>query len=158
MGKARVKLLERDAIGTFVDTDDTDGDGMPANLVDKYGADDNVTITTSGRTITANIKELNGTEGTAVNVTIQYGIGTGDYQGQVQYTAAADVEIIGRFKSGASGRNYPAAAPVTIRIGNVEEGSGTARITSPSSHSVKAGSKDNAIRIQYTAAGTMDRR
>ena len=88
-------------------------------------------------------------------ITVQYGVSTGDHQGQVQYTAAADVPIIGRFKSGARSGDYPAAAPISIRIGNVEDGAGTARITSPSDYTVKAGSKDNTIKIQFTAAGTM---
>ena len=45
----------------------------------------------------------------------------------VQNKAQADLEIIGRFKTGSSGRDYPAAAPISVRIGNVEAGSGTAR-------------------------------
>ena len=128
---------------------------------DKYGADDNVTITTSGYTIIANINELApATDATSYTVTIQYG--HGDYQGVVQYKAQPndrddrEVEIVGRFNTGASSRNFPAQAPVMIRIGNVAAGSGTAEITNPSSHSVKAGSKDNTIRIHFTAAGTMD--
>ena len=88
-------------------------------------------------------------------ITIQYGT-SGDFQGEVQNRAQADLEIVGRFKTGSSGRDFPAAAPVSVRIGNVEAGSGTAMITSPSSHSVKAGSKDNDITIVYRAAGTMD--
>ena len=96
----------------------------------------------------------------ANTVTIQYG--HGDYPGVVQYKAQPndrddrEVEIVGHFNTGSSSRNFPAQSPVMIRIGNVAAGSGAAEITNPSSHSVKAGSKDNTIRIHFTAAGTMD--
>ena len=138
-GTARVKLHSRG------DDANTLGDGA-RTLVDKYGADDNITISASGNQITVNIKELDATVLSPRFVTVQYGVGTGDHQGQVQYTAAADVPIIGRFKSGARSGDYPAAPPISIRIGNVEDGSGTAQITSPSDHTVNAGSKDNTIR------------
>ena len=154
-GKARVKLLQRADDGTFVD-DDTAAGTPPANLVDKYGADDNVVITASGNQITVAIKTLNGTVTDPINVTIQYGNGTGDMQGMVQRNAQADLEIIGRFSTGVSGTLYPADSPVVMRIGNVEAGSGTAMITSPSPPTVEAGSDDNTIRIVYRAAGTMN--
>ena len=147
-------MLERDATGAFVDTDT--GDAIPGNVVDKYGADDNVTITASGNQITVAIKTLNGTVAAPISVTIQYGNGTGDMQGMVQRNAQADLEIIGRFSTGVSGTLYPADSPVLMRIGNVEAGSGTAMITSPSPPTVEAGSDKNTIRIVYKAAGTMD--
>ena len=153
-GKARVKLLERDAAGAFVDTDTADA--IPANLVDKYGADDNVVVTASGSQISVAIKTLNGTATTPMNVTIAYGVGTGDMRGMVQRNAQADLEVIGRFSTGVSGTYYPADSPVIMRIGNVEAGSGTAALTSPSNHQVEAGSDDNTIRIVYRAAGTMN--
>ena len=149
-GKARVKLLGPDNTNTPPD-DDSDPD-----LVDKYGADDNVTFTTSGNQITVSIKTLDGTATTPITVDIQYGNGTGDMQGMVQRNAQADLEIIGRFSTGVSGTLYPADDPVLMRIGNVEAGSGTATITRPSSHTVEAGSDDNEIRIVYRAAGTMN--
>ena len=154
-GRARVKLLERGADGTtLVDTDTADA--IPANLVDKYGADDNVVITASGSQISVAIKTLNGTATTPARVTVVYGNGTGDMRGMVQRNAQADLEIIGRFSTGVSGTYYPADSPVIMRIGNVEAGSGTASITSPASHTVEAGSDDNTIRIVYRAAGTMN--
>ena len=155
-GKARVKLLQRaDDTGAFVD-DDTATGTPPANLVEKYGADDNVTFTTSGNQITVNIKALAATAAAPRSVTLVYGNGTGDMRGMVQRNAQADLEIIGRFSTGVSGTLYPADSPVVVRVGNVEAGSGTASITSPSSHTVEAGSDDNTIRIVYRAAGTMD--
>ena len=126
-----MKLLERGADGTtLVDTDTADA--IPANLVDKYGADDNVVITASGSQISVAIKTLNGTATTPARVTVVYGNGTGDMRGMVQRNAQADLEIIGRFSTGVSGTYYPADSPVIMRIGNVEAGSGTASITSPS--------------------------
>ena len=91
-----------------------------------------------------------------MNVTIAYGVGTGDMRGMVQRNAQADLEVIGRFSTGVSGTYYPADSPVIMRIGNVEAGSGTAMLTSPSNHQVEAGSDDNTIRIVYRAAGTMN--
>ena len=139
-GKARVKLVNPP--------------GATGALVDKYGPDDNVTFTTSGNQISVKIKTLNGTVANPVNVDIQYG--AGDYPGMVQVKAQADLEIIGHFSTGVTSTYYPADSPVLMRIGNVEAGSGTAMITSPSSHQVEAGSKKNTIKIQFKAAGTMD--
>ncbi len=153
-GKARVKLLQRADDGTLVDDDNTDT--IPANLVDKYGADDNVVVTASGSQINVAIKTLNGTAASPMNVTVVYGVGTGDMRGMVQRNAQADLEIIGRFSTGVSGTYYPADSPVIMRIGNVEAGSGIASITNPASYTVEAGSDDNTIRIVYRAAGTMN--
>ncbi len=152
--KARVKLLERDAAGALVDSDTADT--IPANLVDKYGADDNVVVTASSTQISVAIKTLNGTAAAPVNVTIVYGNGTGDMRGMVQRNAQADLEIIGRFSTGVTGTYYPADSPVLMRIGNVEAGSGAAMITQPPNHKVEAGSDKNTIRIVYSAAGTMN--
>ena len=149
-GEARVKLLGPDNTNV-----PDDADSLP-DLVDKYGADDNVTFTTSGQEIIVSIKTLTGTATTPVNVDIQYGNGDGDMRGMVQRNAQADLEIIGRFSTGVSSRYYDADAPVLIRVGNVEAGSGTAEITSPRPPTVEAGSDDNTVKILFKAAGTMN--
>ena len=143
-GKATVKLVSWDAAAD-----------PPETLVTP-AADADMTLAVSGNQITVNIKEFVPIALTGDSITVQYGIGTGDFQGMVQNRAQADLEILGRFKSGVSTRDFPAAAPASVRIGNVAAGSGTAMITSPSSHTVKAGSKSNNITIVYRAAGTMD--
>ena len=145
-GKATVKLVSWNA------------DNSTETLVTP-AADADMTLAVSGNQITVNIKEfvpIATADSIADSITVQYGTGTGDFQGMVQNRAQADLEILGRFKSGVSTRDFPAAAPVSVRIGNVAAGSGTAMITSPSSHTVKAGSKSNNITIVYRAAGTMD--
>ena len=131
-------------------------------LVDKFGGDDNtITRAISGHTIKINIKKFpadgsNITADTNDSITVQYGTGTGDNRGMVQNRAAANLEIVGRFKTGSSSGAHPAATPISVRVGNVAAGSGTAMITTPSNHKVEAGSKDNNITIVYRAAGTMN--
>ena len=77
-------------------------------------------------TITVNIKEFTGGD-----ITVQYGTGTGDNRGTVQNRAVDNLEIVGRFKTGPSSGVLPASAPISVRVGNVAAGSGTAMITSP---------------------------
>ena len=125
---------------------------------DKYGADDNILLAVQLQVLIIS-EYQDSLRRDATNqdnvITIQYGT-TGDFRGMVQRNAQADLEIIGRFSTGVSGTLYPADSPVIMRIGNVEAGSGTAMLTSPSNHQVEAGSDDNTIRIVYRAAGTMN--
>ena len=125
-------------------------DGTNATL-STPDADANMTLAiVGGRTIRVNI-DAHATG----NIVVQYGTGTGDFQGMVQHNAQANVDIQGRFKTGTSG-DHPVMDPVSVRILNVAASSGTARITTPSNSEVEAGSDDNTIRIQFTADGTMD--
>ena len=154
-GKATVRLVERDAAGNLLTLNaagekEIAEDLSEAILTTKYLDNE---IKTSGNRITVTIKALEATTVAHRLVTIKYGDGTGDMQGMVQRKAEDDLEIIGRFSTGVSGTLYPADSPVLMRIGNVEAGSGTAMITSPSSHTVKAGSEKNTIKIVYRAAG-----
>ena len=114
-------------------------------------SDADMTLAVSGNRITVNIVKFAGGD-----ITVQYGTGTGDNQGMVQNRAVDNLEIVGRFKTGSSSGAHPAAAPVSLRVGNVAAGSGTAMITSPASHKVEAGSDNNNITIVYRAAGTMN--
>ena len=114
-------------------------------------ADADMTLAVNGNTITVNIVTFAGGD-----ITVQYGTGTGDNRGMVQNRAVDNLEIVGRFKTGSSSGTHPAAAPVSVRVGNVAAGSGTAMITTPASHTVEAGSDDNNITIVYRAAGTMN--
>ena len=135
-GMATVKLVGHDGTNATLTT--------PA-------ADANMTLQiVGGRTIRVNI-DAHATG----NIVVQYGIGDGDFQGEVQHNAAANVDIQGRFKTGTSG-DHPVMNPVSVRILNVASSSGTARIATPPNSEVEAGSDDNTIRIVYTADGTMD--
>ena len=136
-GKATVKLVGWDSTASEVTLD------TPADDAD-------MTLTVSNYMIKVNIVKFAGGA-----ITVQYGIGTGDNQGMVGNRAVDNLEIVGRFNTGSSSGAHPAAAPISVRIGNVAAGSGTAMITTPSTHTVEAGSDDNTIQIVYRAAGTM---
>ena len=136
-GKATVQLV--------------DHDGTAVTFATPTGADDAERLAVSGNTITVHIKAS-----PAGTITVQYGKGDGANRGMVQNRAVDNLEIVGRFKTGSSSGVLPASAPVSVRVGNVAAGSGTAMITTPSSHKVEAGSADNTIRIVYRAAGTMN--
>ena len=110
-----------------------------------------MTLAVSGNMIKVNIVKFAGGD-----ITVQYGTGTGDNRGMVQNRAVDNLEIVGRFKTGSSSGTHPAAAPISVRVGNVASGSGTAMITTPANHKVKAGSDKNNITIVYRAAGTMN--
>lgn len=135
-GKATVKLVG------FADS---------AVTLTTPASDADMTLAVSGNRITVNIVKFAGGD-----ITVQYGTGDGDFQGMVQNRAVDNLEIVGRFKTGSSSGAHPAAAPISLRVGNVAAGSGTAMITSPASHKVKAGSDKNNITIVYRAAGTMN--
>ena len=107
--------------------------------------------TVSGRTINVAIKRLEPGE----SVIIEYGTDDDDKESEkavLHHTANDNIRITGTFRV-ASGAGTRSTSPVTIKLGNIADGIGSATL-SPTS--IAAGSNDQAIEVIFTASGTMD--
>ncbi len=119
------------------------GDAEKSGGAGGIGADQ---ITVSGRTITVAIGRLDVGE----SVTITYG--AADDSRAVLYHVAGAVQVSGTFRT-SRGASTRTAGTATVTLSNVEDGTGTARL---SPGSIEAGSSNQAIEVVFTAAGTMD--
>ncbi len=119
------------------------GDAKKSGGAGGIGADQ---ITVSGRTITVAIGRLDVGE----SVTITYGAEADSKA--VLHHVAGTVEVSGTFRT-SSGASTRTAGTATVTLSNVEDGTGTARL---SPGSIEAGSSNQAIEVVFTAAGTMD--
>ncbi len=119
------------------------GEALKSGGAGGIGADQ---ITISGRTITVAIGRLDVDE----SVTITYG--AADDSKAVLHHAAGAVQVSGTFRT-SSGASTRTAGTATVTLSNVEDGTGTARL---SPGSIEAGSSNRAIEVEFTAAGTMD--
>ena len=107
--------------------------------------------TVSGRTINVAIKRLE--PGQAV--IIEYGTDDDEKESEkavLHHTANDNIRVTGTFRV-ASGAGTRSTSPVTIKLGNIADGIGSATL-SPTS--IAAGSNDQAIEVIFTASGTMD--
>ena len=103
-----------------------------------------------GRTVSVDVPDL-AIDGT---VTITYA----NFTMQSQATPAdKPVEIKGKFQPSPSGSD-PSAGTVEIDVTQVQDGYGeaTIRATAANAATVKAGSNNNEIIVEFTAVGTMD--
>ena len=113
--------------------------------------DDDLTVSSSGRSITVDIDSLDIDEA----VTITYG---GKTKKAMVGKTAGLVKINGYYWVSANSPRR-GAGTVEIELTNVADGAGTATIRANNSSAtpeVKAGSIDNTVTVEYSAAGTMD--
>ncbi len=119
------------------------GEAQKSRNAGAIGADQ---ITVSGHTITVAIGQLDVGE----SVTITYG--AADDSRAVLHHVAGAVEVSGTFRT-SSGASTRTAGTATVTLSNVEDGKGAA-VLSPGT--IEAGSSNQAIAVEFTAAGTMD--
>ena len=101
----------------------------------------------SGQTITVGVKRL----AVGGTVTITYGL-TGEKEKVKISDVSGDVKVTGHFKA-SSASSTRTAGTVTVKVGNIVDGVGTATL---SPGSIEAGSNHRAVEVVFTAAGTMD--
>ena len=79
------------------------------------------------------------------------------YHAAIVQRSAGSINIEGEFRTRSGARDRDAGT-LDIEVLNVRDGSGEATITTGRTprHSVKAGSVDNEITVEFTAAGTMN--
>ncbi len=107
--------------------------------------------TVSGRTINVAIQQLD----IGDRVTIKYGTDVDEKESEkavLHYAANDAIRISGNFLV-ASGAGTRTTGPVTIRLTNIADGTGSATLTPTS---IEAGSNDQVIQVVFTAAGTMN--
>ena len=106
--------------------------------------------TVSGRTINVAIRQLDIGE----SVTIKYGTDVDDKESEkavLHYVANDTINIYGDFR--VSGGTGGTTRPVTIKLNNIADGTGSATLTPIS---IEAGSNNRVIQVVFTAAGTMN--
>ena len=108
--------------------------------------DDDLTVSSSGRSITVKVKKLNTTDAPIV---ITYG---GEAKKAIVQDKADTVDIKAYYWA-SSGSPRRGAGTVEFEITNVRDGDGIAEITPTT---VKAGSIDETFTITFEADGTMD--
>ena len=124
------------------------------NGVNKVG---NNQIAISGRTINVAIGRLD----IGGSVTIIYGSTADGGKKALLHHAAGDVKVTGSFKA-SSGVSARTAGTVTVKVGNITDGNGSAiirttdGITHIESGRIEAGSNHRTIQVIFIASGTMD--
>ena len=116
-------------------------------MIAKTDGDDRLPVI-SNQVITVKLESLPKGE----TVTIEYGTDpVGIAQVQTDKPSDGEITIDGRFRTSSGPRS---AGTVTVNIGNVADGTGSAEITT--SESIEAGSNDDYVQVKFTAVGTMD--
>ena len=126
-------------------------------LVEKTDEDKGLDLDVNGQQLTVKV----GSDGLASGDSFTVRYGNDAFPAYIQHKATADVDeddngvSIRAYFRASEGLRQRDAGVIWVDVTNVEDGAGTATLTTGPSIT-RAGSKDNLITVVYTGAGTMD--